>query len=306
MSWHQPVLLNEVIENLHIKPDGIYVDATYGRGGHSAEILKRLNADGRLLVIDKDLEAIDVARSLNDSRVLIKHGSYAVLSLWLKELDLIGKINGILLDLGVSSPQLDDEKRGFSFLRDGPLDMRMDTSQKLSAALVVNNYKDTELEDIFRKYGEERYSKRISRAIVRERSIMPITTTLQLANIVSAAHPRWEHGKNPATRVFQALRIYVNKELEELEICLEQCLDVLAINGRLLVISFHSLEDQIVKKFARKYSKGDHFPAGLPLRHDQLNIKLKTLGKSIRANSNEINSNPRARSAILRIMEKIQ
>lgn len=198
------------------------------------------------------------------------------------------------------------KKRGFSFLRDGPLDMRMDTSQKLSAALVVNNYKDTELEDIFRKYGEERYSKRISRAIVRERSIMPITTTLQLANIVSAAHPRWEHGKNPATRVFQALRIYVNKELEELEICLEQCLDVLAINGRLLVISFHSLEDQIVKKFARKYSKGDHFPAGLPLRHDQLNIKLKTLGKSIRANSNEINSNPRARSAILRIMEKIQ
>jgi len=306
MRNHQPVLLHEAIENLGIKPEGIYVDATFGRGGHSAEILKKLNAKGCLLVIDKDLEAINVAANLNDPRVLVKHGSYTLLYEWINQLGLVGKINGILLDLGVSSPQLDDAKRGFSFLREGPLDMRMDISQKLSAAFVVNNYQEKELENIFRKYGEERFSKRIAHAIVSERDVAPIATTLQLANIVSAAHPKWEHGKNPATRVFQALRIYVNSELEELESCLEQCLDVLAVSGRLLVISFHSLEDQIVKEFCRKHAKGGVFPIGLPLKHEQLDIKLKSLGKAIRSSELEIENNPRARSAILRVMEKLK
>jgi 16S rRNA (cytosine1402-N4)-methyltransferase len=305
MNLHTPVLLREVLEGLNIKSNGVYVDATFGRGGHSIEILKRLSSSGRLFVIDKDVAAISVAEELNDARVFIKHGSYTELYSWMAEFNLVGKVDGILLDLGVSSPQLDEGGRGFSFLRDGPLDMRMDITQKLTAATVVNSYKESDLANIFYKFGEERYSKRIAKAIVHARGIEPITGTLQLANIVSEAHPKWERGKNPATRVFQALRIYVNKELEELESCLEQCLDVLSVNGRLLVISFHSLEEQIVKQFIRKYGKGDLLPAEVPIKHEQLNIRLKSLGQKLKASEPEVKNNPRARSAVLRVMEKV-
>jgi 16S rRNA (cytosine1402-N4)-methyltransferase len=302
---HQPVLLNEVIENLRINPDGIYIDATFGRGGHSSEILKRLSAKGRLLVIDKDLAAIEVASKLQDERVIVKHGSFSLLKNFVFELGLIGKISGILLDLGVSSPQLDEGERGFSFLKDGPLDMRMDKTQKLTAEEVVNNVKEADLANIFVEYGEERFSKRIAKAIVKARENAPITTTLGLSEIVCKAHPKWEKTKHPATRVFQALRIFVNQELEELKSCLEQCLEVLEVHGRLLVISFHSLEDKLVKQFLRKHVEGDNFPIGVPVTADQLNIRLKSVERVVRANISELSCNPRSRSAALRVMEKV-
>lgn len=307
MTAHQSVLLHESIEALAIKADGIYFDATFGRGGHSQAILKQLNEHGILFAIDKDLEAIAYAKEhlAQDQRFHILHGSFAAIRTFASDARVMGSVNGILLDLGVSSPQLDDPLRGFSFMQQGPLDMRMDTSHALSAEQFVNHAAVEEMTDIFRTYGEERFAGRIARAIATARAQEPIRTTLQLAEIVKEANPRWEKHKHPATRVFQAIRIHVNQELNDLTRCLEDCLDVLAPGGRLAVISFHSLEDRIVKHFMRKQEQGERLPLEVPIRYEQIKTTFKRIGKAIMPSQDEVNHNVRARSAVLRIGEKL-
>ncbi|MBU0744137.1 MAG: 16S rRNA (cytosine(1402)-N(4))-methyltransferase RsmH [Gammaproteobacteria bacterium] len=302
---HQPVLLGEALTGLIVDKDGIYIDATFGRGGHSREILNRIDSSGVLICIDKDHEAIQVAKKLDDERLIVRQGSFTKLKAWVEELNYKGKISGILIDLGVSSPQLDNSSRGFSFLRDGPLDMRMDVGQPLSATKWLKNAKEGEIEKVLREYGEERFGGRIARAIVKERAVEPIVTTGRLAEIVSRAHPKWDEHRHPATKTFQAIRILVNNELQELTDCLEQCLDVLSIGGRLVVISFHSLEDRIVKSFMKKHECGG-LPDWLPVCEEQLFRRIKRVGGKIRASQEEINNNQRSRSAILRIMEKLK
>jgi 16S rRNA (cytosine1402-N4)-methyltransferase len=302
---HKPVLLKESIAGLAIKKDGVYVDATFGRGGHSREILKCLGDSGVLLCIDKDKEAIQEAQSINDKRLIIRQGSFANIESWISELGYSGKVDGILLDLGVSSPQLNSSQRGFSFLRDGPLDMRMDQGQLLDAAKWIGRAKENEIARVLKEYGEERFSKRIARAIVEERTIAPIVTTRRLAEIIKRAHPRWEEHKHPATRAFQAIRIFVNDELQELRDCLERCLEVLAVDGRLVVISFHSLEDRIAKQFVQKHMRGQ-VPDGVPLRDAQIPRRLKRIGGAIRPSAEELCDNPRSRSAVLRVTEKLK
>lgn len=305
MFHHQPVLLEEVIANLAIKPDGVYVDATFGRGGHSREILAHLGVKGHLLAIDKDIAAVSEAASWRDGRMVVKQGSFTKVREWLQELGWLGRVNGVLLDLGVSSPQLDDAVRGFSFRHDGPLDMRMDPRQPYSAAEWINSAREEELMRIFKLYGEERFSRRIAHAIVVARAVEPITTTKRLAEIVSVANPHWEKTKHPATRVFQAIRIFVNDELNELRQVLEECLDILDVGGRLVVISFHSLEDRIVKDFIRHYVQRCDIPSRVPLRHEQLQLRFKKIGGAVRANLSEVERNPRSRSATLRVLEKV-
>ena len=305
MVSHVPVLLKEVIENLDIKKDGFYIDATFGRGGHSKEILKHLGKEGRLLVIDKDLTAIREANAIKDERLIVRHGSYVMIKNIADELGISGSVLGILLDLGVSSPQLDRAERGFSFLRDGHLDMRMDLSQILTAENWLHSVTEKEMADVFWKYGEERFSRRIARAICNARIEKRITTTLELAEIVSKAHPKWEKHKHPATRVFQAIRIVINDELNELKVCLEESLKVLRVGGRLLVITFHSLEDQIVKDFIRKDSGIDKVLKSLPILEKDFKRNVKAVGKAIPPHHDEVLKNPRSRSAKLRVMEKI-
>lgn len=304
---HQPVLLNEVIANLAIKPDGIYVDATFGRGGHAQAILKLLGPTGRLMAMDKDPDAITFACQLfaGDKRFKIYHGSFADLEKFLKEENLFGKVDGILLDLGVSSPQLDNPDRGFSFLREGRLDMRMNSSQGIDASSWLSQVSEQELSRILWEYGEERYSRRIAKAIVMYRHDTPITTTTQLAEIIAAAHPAWQKGKHPATQSFQAIRIAINHELDDVEHVLNQSLEALREGGRLLVISFHSLEDRLVKHFIQKQEKGEQLPHGLPIKQDNIKQKMKRIGRAIKPSAQETASNPRARSAILRIAEKL-
>lgn len=304
---HRTVLLNEAVKALNIDPDGLYVDGTFGRGGHSAAILQQLNK-GKLLLIDKDPEAIAHAKSLygQDERVVICHGSFAELDRFIEQQDWIGKLSGVLLDLGVSSPQIDDAQRGFSFLRDGPLDMRMNTTSGLDAATWLASVPEQMLAQVLRDFGEERFSKRIARAIVKAREQQPITRTLQLADIIAAANPSREDNKHPATRSFQALRIFLNDELVDLQKVLFHSLKGLKSGGRLVMISFHSLEDQIVKRFVRDHAEGAQLPRGLPLTEAEIAQykTLKTLGKAIRPQEEEVSSNPRARSAILRVAEK--
>lgn len=304
---HQSVLLDETIQNLAIQPDGVYVDATFGRGGHAQAILNQLGATGRLLAMDKDPEAVAYACShfSNDKRFMIQHGSFADLMKFVAKQNLIGKISGVLFDLGVSSPQLDDATRGFSFMRDAKLDMRMDHSQGDDAATFIAKVEEKELARVLWEYGEERFSRRIAKAIVTTRQTTPIITTTQLAEVIAKAIPAWQKGKHPATRSFQAIRIAVNKELEDLERGLIQGLDVLKVGGRLLVISFHSLEDRIVKHFMQRQEHGDEIPAGLPIKHIDIEVKFKRLGRAIKPSEKEIAMNPRARSAILRIGEKL-
>jgi 16S rRNA (cytosine1402-N4)-methyltransferase len=303
---HVPVLLEEALQALQVKDDGVYVDATYGRGGHAQKILEKIGERGRLLMFDRDPRACEDARRRfgADARVTIQPGSFSLLGRTIEKLGLTGKINGMLFDLGVSSPQLDDPGRGFSFRADGPLDMRMDPTTGESAADWLNRAEENEIVRVLRDYGEERFARRIARAILRERSIEPITTTRRLAEIVARAVPVREKSKDPATRTFQAIRLHVNHELEELTAVLPQTVPALAPGGRLAVISFHSLEDRLVKHFMRVEAKGRELPPGLPVRHDQFRARLKIIAKAIRAGAEETQRNPRARSAVLRVAER--
>lgn len=305
---HQAVLLDEAIQALNIKADGIYVDGTFGRGGHSRAILKNLSANGHLLALDKDPEAIHEANTNleKDARFSITGCSFADIKKALEPHGWVGKVDGILLDLGVSSPQLDDATRGFSFQKDGPLDMRMDPEQGQSAAQWLKNAEAKDIIHILKVYGEEKFAKRIATAIVEQRAEHPIETTRQLAELIAAAVPVREKGKDPATRSFQAIRIFINRELEDLDVFLEQVIDVLKPGGRLVIISFHSLEDRRIKRFMRKMSKGDDFPPGLPVTQAQLNPSLKNIGKAIKASEQEIKNNVRARSAVMRVAERLE
>jgi len=308
MTEHQAVLLKEAVTGLAIKPDGIYVDGTFGRGGHSRKILESLGPAGRLIAIDKDLDAIAHGEHqfATDKRLQLFQGSFAELADFCKSAGVYGQVDGILLDLGISSPQIDMPERGFSFMHDGPLDMRMDKSQDLDAETFINTASVDEMVAVFRNYGEERYSLRIAQAIDAARLENRITSTKVLAEIVKAAHPRWEKHKHPATRVFQAIRIQVNQELTDLEHCLESAIDVLAIGGRLAVISFHSLEDRMVKLFMRREAQGPRIPKGLPIRNIEQNVRFKRLGRAVKPNEEEIKKNIRARSAVLRIGERLK
>ncbi|MFW1677560.1 16S rRNA (cytosine(1402)-N(4))-methyltransferase RsmH [Pontibacter sp. JAM-7] len=305
---HITVLLQEAVNALVQNPDGFYVDGTFGRGGHSSLVLQSLGDAGQLLGIDKDPEAIKHARQrfANEPRFQIAHGSFAEMQALVEQAGYMGQVDGVLLDLGVSSPQLDDASRGFSFMQDGPLDMRMDTSRGESAADWIAHATEAEIADVLFTYGEERFGRRMARAIVAEREQAPITTTGRLASVVAAANPAWEKGKHPATRAFQGIRIHINRELEDLERCLDQALEVLRVGGRLVVISFHSLEDRIVKRFIRKHVKGDeHLPLDIPVTQAMLKIRLKNVGKAVKAGKAETEVNVRARSAVMRVAEKV-
>ncbi len=303
---HRPVLLDEAIEALAIDPEGIYIDATFGRGGHSEAILERLGPQGRLVAIDKDPEAVAAARErfAGDGRFRIFHGSFARIGEFAEQAGVAGQVAGVLLDLGVSSPQLDDARRGFSFMREGPLDMRMDTTQGESAAEWLARAKESEIARVLKEYGEERFSRRIARAIVAARAEGGLSTTTELAELIASAVPVREKDKHPATRSFQAIRIHINGELDDLRACLEQAVPLLRSGGRLAVISFHSLEDRMVKRFMREQARGDRFPAGVPVTVDQLDPKVRLVGRDIRPTEAEIRANPRARSSVLRVAEK--
>ncbi|MCC5797686.1 MAG: 16S rRNA (cytosine(1402)-N(4))-methyltransferase RsmH [Methylophaga sp.] len=303
---HLPVLLAETVEALAIQPDGFYVDATFGRGGHSRAILKQLSAEGRLLGLDRDPEAIAAGQLLakEDARFSIEHCAFSTLSDVIFSRLWHGKVAGILMDIGVSSPQLDNADRGFSFAKDGPLDMRMNPEAGISASEWLAVAEASEIAGVLKTYGEERFSKRIANAIVESREQQAITTTSQLAAIVDKASPFREKHKHPATRTFQAIRIFINSELEELTSALNQAVDVLSVGGRLAVISFHSLEDRIVKRFFRDEARGDDLPSHFPVTAAQLNPRLKIIGKAIKASEAELAVNVRARSAVLRVAEK--
>ena len=306
---HTTVLLDEAVNGLNIRQDGIYIDGTFGRGGHSRLILSQLGAEGRLLAIDRDPQAIAAAQQIDDPRFSIIHGPFSGVADYVRERGLSGQIDGILLDLGVSSPQLDDPERGFSFMRDGPLDMRMDPTRGQSAAQWLMQAEEQDIAWVLKTYGEERFAKRIARAIVERNREQPMTRTKELAEVVAAATPIKDKFKHPATRTFQAVRIWVNSELDEIEQALNGALDALAPGGRLSVISFHSLEDRLVKRFMREQSRGPQVPAGLPMTEEQLRKlggrQLKALGKLMPGDL-EVGDNPRARSSVLRIAERTQ
>lgn len=304
---HQSVLLQESIEALAIQPDGIYLDATFGRGGHSRAILARLSAAGRLLAFDRDPMAIKAAEALRDDpRFRIFHCPFSEMQHQVEALGLRGAIDGVLMDLGVSSPQLDDAERGFSFMRDGPLDMRMDTSRGQSAAQWLAEADAEDIARVLRDYGEERFAWRIAQAIVTSRTAQPLTRTLQLARLIDAAVPFKDKHKHPATRSFQAIRIHINGELDEVSAALQQALSILRPGGRLAVISFHSLEDRLVKRFMREQSKGKPVPAGLPVPEEELQASkaMCLVGKAIKPSAAELAVNNRARSSVLRVAEK--
>jgi 16S rRNA (cytosine1402-N4)-methyltransferase len=304
-SQHVTVLLDEAVAALGIKADGIYVDATFGRGGHSRKILQQLGPQGRLLAMDRDLDAVKAAASIQDARFQIVHSHFAALKQVLLDAG-ITHVHGVLLDLGISSPQIDEGERGFSFRFDGPLDMRMDQSRGQTGAEFLATTSEQQLRGVIRDYGEERFAKQIARAIIAQRtSGEPVATTGRLAQIVAGAVPKIEPGQDPATRTFQALRIFLNQELEELSLVLPQCLDVLAAGGRLAVISFHSLEDRIVKRFIRAEQDRDDLPANFPVRAKDLpQPRLMAVGRAIKPGAAEIARNPRSRSAVLRVAQR--
>lgn len=307
---HITVLLEEAVDALSVRADGYYLDGTFGRGGHSRLILRHLGVEGVLLGFDKDPQAIAAAQALaaEDSRFVVVQRSFAELGGELAVRGLIGKVSGVLFDLGVSSPQLDDPERGFSFLNDGPLDMRMDPSHGVSAAEWLATATAEEIARVFKDYGEERFARRMAQAVVQRRQERPFERTADLARVLAAANPSWEKGKNPATRAFQGLRIYINNELGDLEQGLDAALEALEIGGRLVVISFHSLEDRIVKQFMRRQAKGeaDKLPRDLPIRPAAFEPRLKLIGKPQYASESELKANPRARSAIMRVAEKLR
>jgi len=306
---HRPVLLNEVLTALALDPAGIYLDATFGRGGHSRAILQHLGPTGQLWALDQDPEAIAAGQALAaaEPRFQILHCSFAALAATPRPPALPSQFHGLLFDLGVSSPQLDNPERGFSFLRDGPLDMRMNTSAGQSAAAWLATVSEADLANALKTYGEERYAKRISRAILAARQQSPLTTTRRLAEVIAAAHPAWEKHKHPATRSFQAIRILINRELDALTEALHAVPALLRPAGRLAVISFHSLEDRIVKQFIRDQARGEQYPPDLPIPEAQIKAsrRLRALGKAISASEAELAENPRARSAVLRVAERL-
>ena len=303
---HQSVLLEEALESLNIHPSGIYIDATFGRGGHSRAILQQLNEDGRLIAFDQDPEAVAFAKQqfAGEPRFKIEHRNFNQVADVIEQYGLKGKIDGVLMDLGVSSPQLDDATRGFSFLRSGPLDMRMDTSQGETARQWLARVKTDDLIRVLKKYGEEKFARRIATAIVETRTAREITETGDLAEIISNAIPVKEKHKHPATRSFQAIRIYLNEELQAIEQGLTGALSVLVKGGRLSVISFHSLEDRIVKRFMRDVSSRPKLPAGFPVMEADIEVPYRLVGKPITAGAEELGINPRARSARLRVLER--
>ncbi|MEX1196658.1 MAG: 16S rRNA (cytosine(1402)-N(4))-methyltransferase RsmH [Pseudohongiellaceae bacterium] len=302
---HETVLLEPAASALVTNPNGRYVDATFGRGGHSRRILESLGGNGQLLGIDRDPVAVVEGRKLaeRESRFTMVYGSFSDLRQHVTDVwpDASGTLDGILLDLGVSSPQLDDATRGFSFMQDGPLDMRMDPDSGESAAQWLTRADEKDIADVIYQYGEERHSRRIARAIVRAREEAPIERTAQLAEIVKTAHPSWERHKHPATRTFQAIRIHVNGELDALQTVLEQSLDLLRADGCLCVISFHSLEDRLIKQFMRREYQGPRLPKGVPVQYEQTVGRLQKPEKAIRPDREEVERNPRARSSTLRV-----
>ena len=303
---HVTVLLHEAVDALAVKPDGVYVDGTFGRGGHSRLILSKLGANGRLVVFDKDPQAIAVARQLaeEDKRVQVVHGGFSGFQVALKELG-IEAVDGALFDLGVSSPQIDDAERGFSFRYDAPLDMRMDTTRGQTAAQWLAEAGEEEIREVIRDYGEERFNSQIARAIVQQRQERPILTTGQLAQLAAQTVRTRERGQDPATRTFQAIRIFINRELEEISAVLPQAAGYLKTGGRLAVIAFHSLEDRIVKQFIRRYSRPVPLPKWVMVRESERpEPPLREIGKAQRASAAETAANPRARSAVLRVAER--
>lgn len=310
---HISVLLNESIDGLAIKPDGIYIDGTFGRGGHSRTILSKLGENGRLYSIDRDPQAIAEAGKINDPRFTIIHGPFSGIAEYAERYDLVGKVDGVLLDLGVSSPQLDDAERGFSFMKDGPLDMRMDPTSGIPVSQWLAQADLDDITWVIREFGEDKHARRIAKAIVAHREDEekePLTRTGQLAKLISDAAPKsFKEKKHPATRSFQAFRIYINSELEEIDTALKGAAKILAPQGRLSVISFHSLEDRMVKRFIRKESKGPEVPHGLPLTEAQIqalgSANLKNVGKAIMPTKEEVELNPRSRSSVLRVAEKL-
>ena len=303
---HYSVLLQESVGALLENTAGVFVDGTFGRGGHSREILKKLDDEAQLFAFDKDPEAIAIGEVLqaSDARFSVIHDSFAVMREALASRD-VHAVDGILLDLGVSSPQLDEAGRGFSFLKDGPLDMRMDNSRGQTAAEWLASAEEADIAQVLKEYGEERFGKRIANAIVNAREEVPITRTLQLAEIVSAANPKWEKNKHPATRSFQGIRIFINRELDDLEVTLEKAVSLLKPQGRLVVISFHSLEDRIVKRFFREQSRGKDLPVSVPVTEGMLDKKLKVVGKPFKASEAELEQNIRSRSAVMRVAERL-
>ncbi|MDP2266023.1 MAG: 16S rRNA (cytosine(1402)-N(4))-methyltransferase RsmH [Thiobacillus sp.] len=302
---HVPVLAQEAVAALAIDADGVYVDATFGRGGHSRLILEQLGPKGQLIALDRDPDAIRAGAALRDARMTLVHSAFSRLGEVLGELGLT-QVSGILLDIGVSSPQLDDASRGFSFRFDAPLDMRMDPGSGLSAADWLATATEGEISEVIRTYGEERFAKSIARAIVAARQEEAISTTAQLASLIAGTLKWREPGQHPATRSFQAIRIYINRELEELSQVLPQCVDLLKPGGRLAVISFHSLEDRIVKRYMREESQGEQAPRRLPIQAAMLKPgRLKLVGRAQHASDVEVVANPRARSAVLRVAEKM-
>lgn len=302
---HETVLLTAAVNALNIKTDGVYVDATFGRGGHSRLILSQLGETGRLYAFDKDPKAIAAGAAISDPRFELIHSGFEHVASELAQRG-VSAIDGVLMDLGVSSPQLDEAERGFSFRFDAPLDMRMDTTRGQTAAQWLAVVGETDLKEVISQYGEERYARSIARAIIAQRAVAPITTTKQLAQLIAAVIPRHEPGQNPATRTFQAIRIYINRELEELSIALPACAGLLASTGRLVVISFHSLEDRIVKRFMRELSSSPELPARLPIKAvDIPAAKMKLVGRAVKPEADEVARNPRARSAVMRVMEAL-
>lgn len=307
MFEHTPVFLEEALAALEVRDGGRYLDATFGRGGHTAAILQRVGRQGRVVAIDRDPEAIRAGRErfATDERLTLVHGPFSRVAQVVQEMGMVGEFNGVLLDLGVSSPQLDDAARGFSFAQDGPLDMRMNNSSGQTAAEWLAKAPEHEIARVIRDFGEERFARRIARGIVQARGEQPITRTLQLAAIIASAVPMREPGKHPATRSFQAIRIQVNQEFDEIEAALEGTLMALAPQGRICAISFHSLEDGIVKRFMQKHSQEDPVYAGLPEVPAHARPKLRRVGRAIHPSAAEVERNPRARSAIMRIAEKV-
>ncbi len=306
-EWHKPVMANQVIDALNIISDSTYVDATYGRGGHSRLILRKLSSKGRLYAIDCDKDAVKAARQehVSDSRVLAIHARFSNVQKVLRQQVPDVEAAGIVADLGVSSPQLGNASRGFSFDNDGPLDMRMNTDEDESAADWLRRVDQKELEKILRELGEERYARRIAQAVVNIRTKRPLETTGELASLVSECVPTQEPGKHPATRTFRAIRMHINREIRELSLFLPQCLELLKLQGRLAVITFHSIEDRIVKRFMRSASIGAPGPQGVPFRQAEFRPTIRIIGRALRPSLEEINTNRQARSAILRVAEKI-